>query len=53
MEITTMQMYWLVMLDNIAGSLVAILVICGLFFTVGIPSLYLMTKEELFFPITK
>ena len=53
MNITTMQMYWLVMLDNITSGLAAILIICGSFFILGIPFLGALDKEDLFFPITK
>jgi predicted MFS family arabinose efflux permease len=53
MNITTMQMYWLVMLDNITSSLVAILSICGLFFVLGIPMLGATEKEDLFPSIAK
>jgi hypothetical protein len=53
MEITTMQMYWLVMLDNIVGVFIAILVLCALFFILGIPMLSALDKEDIFFPITK
>lgn len=45
---TTTQMYWLVMLDNIKEGLAAILVICGLFCALGIPMLGMIGKEELF-----
>jgi predicted MFS family arabinose efflux permease len=48
MEITTMQMYWLVMLDNITSCLVAIVIICGTFFILGAPILGVLEKEKLF-----
>lgn len=48
MEITTMQMYWLVMLDSIKEGLAVILCICSLFFVLGIPMLGVMGKEKLF-----
>lgn len=53
MNITTMQMYWLVTLDSIIGGLVAILLICGSFLILGIPMLGAIEKEDLFLPITK
>ena len=53
MEITTMQMYWLVMLDNLTGGFCAILGICCLFFVLGIPMLGAIDRENLFFPIAK
>lgn len=53
MNITTMQMYWILMLENIRGGLVAILVMCGLFITLGMPMLGAIEKEKLFLPITK
>ncbi len=48
MNITTMQMYWLVMLDNIISGLVAIVIICAAFFILGVPILGVLGKEELF-----
>lgn len=53
MNITTMQMYWLVMLDNVKDGFCAILVICCLFFVFGIPMFGAIDKEDLFFPIAK
>ena len=53
MEITTMQMYWLVMLDNLIASLIVIVIICGLYFILGIPVLGMMDKKELFLSIAK
>ena len=53
MEMTTMQMYWLVMLDNLIGGLFAILIICVLFFTLGLSFLGMAEKEELYIPIAK
>ena len=53
MEITTMQMYWLVMLDNLTGGLVVILAMCGLFSIFGGLTLGMIEKEELFLPIMK
>ena len=53
MEITTMQMYWLVILDNIIGVLIAILGICAIFFILGTMTLFAMGKEEQVLPIAK
>lgn len=53
MNITTMQMYWLVMLDSLIGGLVAILLICVLFIMLVFPVLDVMGEEERFFPIVK
>lgn len=53
MEITTMQMYWLVMLDNLIGNLIAILVMCVLFFILGCPMFGMMGKGDLAFTIMK
>ena len=53
MEITTMQMYWLVMLDNLIGCLVAIVILCGLYFILGVPALGALGKEEMFLSIAK
>ncbi len=53
MEITTMQMYWFVMLDNIIGAHYAILILCTLFCLIGLPMLGAIEKEELFLPLAK
>ena len=53
MEITTMQMYWLVMLDKITSGFCAILVICCLFFVLGFPMFGTIGKEDLFSPVAK
>lgn len=53
MEITTMQMYWLVMLDNIIDAHYAILILCTLFCFIGIPMLGAIGKEELYLPLAK
>lgn len=53
MNITTMQMYWLIMLDNLTSGLVAILVMCVLFSIFGSPTLGMIEKEELFLPVMK
>lgn len=53
MNITAMQMYWLVMLDNIIGFFIAILLLCAVFFVLGFPMLDALDKEDLFFSITK
>lgn len=53
MEITTMQMYWLVMLDSMLCGLATILLICVLFIALGFPVLDVMGEEERFFPIAK
>jgi hypothetical protein len=53
MEITAMQMYWLVMLDSLMGCLFAILIMCGLFFVIAFPILISMDKDELCLSITK
>ena len=53
MEITTMQMYWLVMLDNLISSLIAISAMCVSFFILGYPMFGMMGKEYLAFPIMK
>lgn len=50
MEITTMQMYWLVLLDSIIGVLFASLAICVLFFILGSIIFCAIEKEEQFFP---
>lgn len=53
MEITTMQMYWLVILDNIICVLIAILGICSILFILGTSMLCAMGKDEQVFPIAK
>ena len=53
MNITTMQMYWLVMLDNIINCLIVIFAMCAMFFVFGIPMLGALEKEELFLPLAK
>lgn len=53
MEITTMQMYWLVMLDNLTFGLGVILVMCCLFFILGIPMLGAIGSEDIFPSIAK
>lgn len=50
---TTMQMYWLVTLDNIIGVLRVIVIICGLLPILEVPLLSVMGKEEQIFSFAK
>lgn len=54
MELTTTQMYWLVMLDSITSGIVAILIISWLFFLlIGIPMVIVTEEKKLFFKLAK